>query len=130
MKMRTVKLALAMLLKAGLAHADTVIAEVPDTLPGKSFGGLSGFMAGAAAGGPIGAAIGAGLGWLVGGETQKASGLSGPAYRVSDGQSRETTVRSPGRTWAAGDRVRVVGGRLVTAGDTENTSRSAGVLMP
>ena len=64
------------LLKAGVAQADMVIGEVPDTLPGKGFGGVSGFMAGAAAGGPIGAAIGAGVGWLVGGETHKATGLT------------------------------------------------------
>jgi outer membrane lipoprotein SlyB len=118
MKMRSVLLH-AMLLSAGLTQADTVIKEVPDTLPGKSFGGLSGFMAGAAAGGPVGAAIGAGLGWLAGGETQKATGLSGKAYRVAREDGSEITIRSHARTWSAGDRVRIVGGRLVAAGEAD-----------
>lgn len=74
MKTRTV-LSLTMLLNVGLTQADTVIEKVPDTLPGKGFGGLSGLM--------VGAAIGAGLGWLVVGETQKATGPSGQAYRVA-----------------------------------------------
>lgn len=116
MQKRRISLLFSILFKAGVAHADTVIGEVPDTLPGQGFGGLSGLMAGAAAGGPVGAAIGAGLGWLVGGETQRATGLSYPAYRVSDDAGRVTTVRSPGRIWSAGDRVRVVRGRLVAAG--------------
>jgi len=120
MKTRTVIL-FTMLLNAGLTQADTVIKEVPDTLPGRSFGGLSGFMAGAAAGGPVGAAIGAGLGWLVGGETQKGTGLSGKAYRVAREDGSEITVRSPGRSWTVGDRVHVVGGRLVAAGETDIT---------
>ena len=128
MKMRTVSLLLAMLLNAGLTQADTVIGEVPDTLPGKSFGGLSGFMAGAAAGGPVGAAIGAGLGWLVGGETQKATGLSGQAYRVAREDGSKITIRSPARTWSAGDRVRIVGGRLVAAGEIDNAIPPVSVL--
>ena len=99
MKKRIVSLLFMILLKAGVAQADTVIGEVPDTLPGKGFGGVSGFMAGAAAGGPIGAAIGAGVGWLVGGETHRATGLSGAAYRVLHDDGTVTIVRSPGRTW-------------------------------
>jgi hypothetical protein len=120
--MRTpiVSLLFVMLFNLGLAQADTVIGEVPDTLPGKSFGGLSGFMAGAAAGGPIGAALGAGFGWLVGREAQKSTGLGGKAYRVAREDGSEITVRSPARTWSAGDRVRIVGGRLVAAGANES----------
>jgi len=129
MKNRTFSLLLTMLLKAGVAQADTVIAEVPDTLPGKGSGGLSGFMAGAAAGGPVGAAIGAGLGWLVGGETQKAAGLSGTAYRISREEGGETVVRSPGRKWSPGDRVRIVGARLVAAGDTGGDAQSVDAAM-
>jgi hypothetical protein len=128
METRTVSLLLGMLLNAGLAQADTVIGEVPDTLPGKGFGGLSGFMAGAAAGGPVGAAIDAGLGWLVGGETQKATGLSGQAYRVAREDGSEITDRSPARTWSGGDRVRIVGGRLVAAGETDNAIPPVSVL--
>ncbi|MGE3297173.1 MAG: hypothetical protein AB7I68_07440 [Porticoccaceae bacterium] len=118
MKKCTVLL-LAMLVKVGLTQADTVLEQVPDTLPGKSFGGLSGFMAGAVVGVPIGAAVGAGLGWLVGGETQNATGLSGQAYRIARDDGSEIVVRSPGRSWTAGDHVHVVGGRLVAAGKTE-----------
>lgn len=128
MKIRAVSLLLAMLLSAGIAQGDTVIGEVPDTLPGKGFGGLSGFMAGAAVGGPIGAAIGAGLGWLVGGESQKATGLSGTAYRVAREDGSEITVRSPARTWSPGDRVRVVGSRLVAAGDTADGVQTISAL--
>ncbi|MGD8843621.1 MAG: hypothetical protein PVJ83_09120 [Gammaproteobacteria bacterium] len=127
MKTRTVLL-LVMLLSVGLTQADTVIEKVPDTLPGKGFGGLSGFMVGAAAGGPLGAAIGAGLGWLVGGETQKATGLSGQAYRVAREDGSQITVRSPGRSWTAGDRVHVVGGRLVAAGETDSAIPRVGAL--
>jgi len=129
MKNRTCSLLFTMLLKAGVAQADTVIAEVPDTLPGKGSGGLSGFMAGAAAGGPVGAAIGAGLGWLVGGETQKAAGLSGTAYRISREEGGETVVRSPGRKWSPGDRVHIVGARLVAAGDTGDNLQSVDAAM-
>lgn len=120
MKTRSVLLLLLMSLHVGVTPADTVIGEVPDTLPGKGFGGLTGFMAGAGAGGPIGAVLGAGLGWLVGGETQKATGLSGQAYRVAREDGSEIIVRSPGRSWTAGDRVGVVGGRLVAAGETDS----------
>jgi hypothetical protein len=70
-------------------------------------------MAGAAAGGPVGAAIGAGLGWLVGAEVSRSTELGGPAYRVLRDDGEETVVRSPGRYWSPGDRVRVVGNRLV-----------------
>jgi hypothetical protein len=83
---------------------------VPDTAPGVGFGGVSGFMAGAAAGGPVGAAIGAGLGWLVGAEVSRSTG---PAYRVLRNNEKETVVRSPGRRWSPGDRVLIVGNRLV-----------------
>ena len=128
MQKRRVLIIVTILLNAGVAHADTVIGEVPDTLPGNGFGGLSGFMVGAAAGGPVGAAIGAGLGWLVGGATLQATGLSDPAYRVSDAAGRVTTVRSPGRNWSAGDRVRAVNGRLVAAGGRDSNARSVSAV--
>jgi len=110
MKMLSVSMLLATVLQAGVVHADTVIEEVPDTAPGVGFGGVSGFMAGAAAGGPVGAAIGAGLGWLVGAEVSRSTG---PAYRVLRNNEKETVVRSPGRRWSPGDRVLIVGNRLV-----------------
>jgi outer membrane lipoprotein SlyB len=102
---------LALALQAGLAHGDIVIRAVPDTLPGKSLGGLSGFMIGAVTG-PIGAAVGAGLGWFGGGHAQESAGL-GTAYLVRRDDGTETVVRSPNRTWAPGDTVRIVRGRLV-----------------
>jgi outer membrane lipoprotein SlyB len=118
-----------MLLRVGVSRADTVVAEVPDTLPGQGFGGVSGFMAGAVAGGPVGAAIGAGFGWLAGGETWQATGVSGQAYRVVQEDGREVTVRSPGQTWSVGDRVHIVGGRLVVAEDATDKGPTDGAQM-
>lgn len=113
MKKLNVSMMLALALQAGIAHADTVIEEVPDTLPGKSFGGVSGFMAGAVAGGPVGALLGAGIGWLGGGATQDATGTAGTAYKVKREDGSETVVRSPNRKFAAGDKVQIVANRLV-----------------
>lgn len=113
MKKPGISLVLAIMLQAGVGHADTVTREVPDNLPGKGFGGLSGFMIGAAAGGPIGAVVGIGIGWLVGGETQEATGLSGTTYQVRREDGSETFVRSPNQIWSPGDRVRIVNSRLI-----------------
>jgi len=121
---RSAFLVLVCALRAGALHADTVVEAVPDILPGKGFGGLSGFMAGAAAGGPIGAAIGAGLGWLVGGETHKSTGLGAPAYRVRRSDGSETVVRSPNRSWSPGDRVSIVDSRLVAGGGEGDTPQA------
>lgn len=125
MKKLNVTMLLALALQAGIAHADTVIEEVPDTLPGKSFGGLSGFMAGAVAGGPVGALVGAGIGWLGGGATQEASGAAGTAYKVKREDGSETVVRSPNRKFAAGDRVQIVANRLVADSGGESIDRVA-----
>jgi outer membrane lipoprotein SlyB len=73
---------------------------------------MTGFMVGAT-GGPLGAIAGAGIGWLFGGEVQKTTGLTGKAYRVRRTDGSEVVVRSPGRSWSAGDRVRIVNNRLV-----------------
>ena len=115
MKKLGVSILVAMLLHGGTVHADTVIEEVSDTLPGKGFGGLSGFMAGAAAGGPVGAVLGAGIGWLGGGVAQDASGVAGKAYRVQRDGGNETVVRSPKRSFSPGERVQIVANRLVPA---------------
>lgn len=112
MNERSVSIVLATGLLFSAAQADTVIKAVPDTLPGKGFGALSGFMAGIT-GGPVGALVGTGVGWLFGGKTQDITGLSGNAYRVKREDGSETVVRSPGSTWSPGDRVRIVAGRLV-----------------
>jgi outer membrane lipoprotein SlyB len=120
MKKLNVSILLAMVLQTGIAHADTVIEEVPDTLPGKGVGGLSGFMVGAAAGGPVGALVGAGIGWLGGGETQEASGITGTAYKVKREDGSETIVRSPNRQFAAGDRVQIVANRLIADSAAES----------
>jgi hypothetical protein len=63
----------------GVDSSYTLREEVPDTAPGFTFGGVSGFMGGSAAGGPVGAAIGAGLGWLVGAEASRSTYLGGRA---------------------------------------------------
>jgi len=113
MKKLGISLLVAMVLQAGTVNADTVIKEVPDTLPGKGFGGISGFMTGAAAGGPIGAIIGIGLGWLGGGAIQEAAGSAGKGYHVRREDGSETVIRSPNHEFSPGDRVKIVGNRLV-----------------
>jgi outer membrane lipoprotein SlyB len=120
-KIRTVSLVLLMSLHGGATVADTVIGEMPDTLPASGFGGYSGLMAGFVVGGPVGAAIGAGAGWLAGDTVQKSAGLSGRAYRVRRDDGSEVTVRSPNRTWSSGDRVRIVERRLVAARDAADS---------
>ncbi|MEE9492360.1 MAG: hypothetical protein V3W04_03125 [Gammaproteobacteria bacterium] len=112
MKILSVMLMSALLLSTNV-YADTVVEEIPDTLPGKGFGGLAGIMAGAAIGGPIGA-VGAGLvsAWL-GGEVQEITGLHGQAYRIESLDGDTNTVRSPRQKWSIGDKVQIVDGRLV-----------------
>jgi outer membrane lipoprotein SlyB len=119
-KLNVCLLTVMVVLQAGMVHADTVIDEVPDTLPGKGFGGLSGFMAGAAAGGPVGAIVGTGIGWLGGSATQEAAGAAGKAYRVKREDGSETVVRSPNREFSPGDRVKIVGSRLVALDGSES----------
>lgn len=124
MKTQATFLLVATLLYAGSGFSETVSREASDTTPGKGVGGFSGFMAGAVAGGPVGAVVGAGIGWLVGGETQQATGLGGTAYEVTNKDGSRTTVRSPGRRFSPGDEVRIVNRRLV-AGDRDiQSSRS------
>jgi len=98
-----------LLLGASAVHAATVVEEVPDTLPGKGFAGLSGFMAGMVAGGPVGA-IGASLAsaWL-GGKVQETTGLHGRAYRIENEDGSTSIVRSPQQEWSIGDQVKVNG---------------------
>jgi outer membrane lipoprotein SlyB len=112
MKLKTLLLIFAAILPVGLANADTVIEEVPDTLPGTGFGGLTGFMVGATAG-PFGALAGAGIGALGGALFQRETGFSGHAYRIQKEDGTHAVVRSPGRSWSNGDQVEVVSGRLV-----------------
>jgi len=107
-------------LQAGMVHADTVIEEVPDTLPGKGLGGLSGFMAGIVAGGPVGAILGTGIGWLAGSTVQDATGAAGKAYRVKRKDGSEAVVRSPNRAFSPGDRVTIAGNRLVALDGSES----------
>lgn len=120
MKRLRVSMLLAAVLQAGTVHADTVIEEVPDALPGKGVGGFSGFMAGAAAGGPVGALVGAGIGWLGGGAAQDATGTTGTAYKVKRNDGSEIIVRSPNRRFASGDRVQIVANRLVVDSTVES----------
>ena len=97
---------------AGVVNAGQVVEPVPDTLPGKGFGGLTGFMVGAAVGGPIGAvALGLGSAWA-GGKVQEATGLHGTAYLVERADGKQVVVRAPGQEFSAGDKVDVVGARM------------------
>lgn len=95
--------------------ADQVIEQVPDTLPGKAFGGLSGFMAGSVIGGPAGAIVGALAGaWTVG-ALQNGTAAHDYAYRVEKADGQKVVVRSPGQAWSNGDQVSIVGNRLQAA---------------
>ena len=96
----------------GGVMADKVIETVPDTLPGKGFGALSGFMAGSMIGGPLGAMAGTVVGAWAGGVIQESSGLHRDAYRVERADGSHVVVRSPQRAWSPGDQVAVVDGRL------------------
>jgi len=93
------------LLTLGGVHAGEIARESEDRSSGKSGGGMTGMMVGAI-GGPIGALIGAGVGALVGGSAQDAA------------KGEVKTLRSPGRSFAAGDQVEIRGNRphLKTAG--------------
>ena len=96
----------------GVVNAGQVVEPVPDTLPGKGFGGLTGFMVGAAVGGPISAvALGLGSAWA-GGKVQEATGLHGTAYLVEGVDGKQVVVRAPGQEFSSGDKVDVVGARM------------------
>lgn len=109
--------ALFLLMSHGQLQAAEVIESVPDTLPGKGYGAASGFMAGSISGGPAGGILGAIGGWWLGHGIQRASGLHHNAYLVKEDDGNRKVVRSPGRDWEAGDKVEVVGRRLVEAGE-------------
>ncbi|WP_207891823.1 hypothetical protein [Thiogranum longum] len=96
---------------------------MPDTLPGKAFGGLAGFMVGAAVGGPVGA-IGVGFAsvWL-GGNVQETTGLHGRAYRIKSHDGTIRIVRSPQQQWSIGDQVQVDDNRLAYL-EKQQVSRS------
>ncbi|WP_288355462.1 hypothetical protein [uncultured Cycloclasticus sp.] len=93
-------------------HADTVIKELPDTKPGKIFGGALGFMIGAISG-PAGALAGGGISWFAGGKIHQASGVTGRAYEVKKDDGSLTIIRSPNQQWQPGDKVRIENARLV-----------------
>ena len=99
-------------------QADTVVKEVPDNTPGKGFGGAIGLMIGSV-GGPLGAVAGAGLGLVAGGKIQALFGISGRAYEVESEDGLRKTVRSPNQQWESGDKVQIVGRRLVVDTTTD-----------
>lgn len=94
------------------AMAAEVISAQEDTSTGKVFGGISGLMVGAI-GGPIGAVAGALVGVFGGSAVQESAGLSENAYVVENDDGSLQRVRTPGKTFAPGDQVRVEGIRLV-----------------
>ncbi|ACO76324.1 hypothetical protein AvCA_00570 [Azotobacter vinelandii CA] len=98
------------LLSIGTANADEIVREVKDQTSGKATGGMTGMMVGAV-GGPIGALVGAGVGALFGGSAQEAANGSDRAYVVRTDSGELKTVRSPNRTFAAGDKVEIRGNR-------------------
>lgn len=94
------------------AVAGEVVSAHEDTSTGKVFGGISGLMIGAI-GGPIGAVAGALVGVFGGSAVQESAGLSENAYVVENDDGSLQRVRTPGKTFAPGDQVRVEGIRLV-----------------
>jgi hypothetical protein len=119
MKLSACAVTAAALLHPGIADADVVKQEVPDTIAGKGFGAPAGFMLGAT-GGPFGAEVGALVGgWSVA-AVRKAAGLHGFAYVIQRQDGSEQTVRSPGRLWRAGNEVEVLHGRLIDAHQNNN----------
>lgn len=97
----------------GLVNADVVVNEASDTTLGKGVGAWAGVLVGGAVGGPLGA-VAAGLaGAWTGGQVQESSGLSGTAYLVERDDGSEVIVRSPKREWSRGDKVEIVGNRLI-----------------
>ncbi len=105
----------AALLQANVAGADIVKQEVPDTMGGKGFGGVAGFMVGAASGGLVGAVVGALMGGWSAAKVQEVTGLHGSAYQIEKKDGSEQVVRSPKQHWEIGDEVEVVHGRLIAA---------------
>ncbi|MEZ5524068.1 MAG: hypothetical protein R3E62_03715 [Pseudomonadales bacterium] len=115
MKIFATSLLTLTVLYSAFASADTVVGEEADTTLGKGVGGWAGVLIGGAAGGPVGALAAGALGVWFGGEVQEGTGQSGRAYRVQRDDGSETVVRSPKQTWQQGDRVDVIGNRLVAA---------------
>jgi len=98
------------MLTVSSVNADEIVREVADQTSGKATGGMTGMMVGAV-GGPIGALVGAGVGALLGGSAQDVAGGSDRAYVVRTDSGELKTVRSPNRTFAAGDKVEIRGNR-------------------
>lgn len=117
MNLFTKTLLSAALISSFSAQADTVVRAVPDTAPGKGYGGVTGLMVGSV-GGPLGALVGAGLGWMLGGESQGLLGLEGKAYEVKTSDGRLVTVRSPKVSFEPGEQVIVSNGRLIKKPET------------
>lgn len=131
MKVITTYLLAGLLLNAGLATADVVIAEEADTVVGKMSGGWVGFLLGGVVGGPIGAFALGGAGAWSGGEVQQAAGLEGAAYRIKRDDGSELVVRSPNKNWNQGDHVQVSGHRLVEEerlSSSEDIGKIAGLV--
>ncbi|MFC0710811.1 hypothetical protein [Azorhizophilus paspali] len=84
------------LLSIGTANADEIVREVKNQTSGKAMGGMM---------------VGAGVGALFGGSVQKAANGSDRAYVVHTDSGELKTVRSPNRTFAAGDKVKIRGNR-------------------
>lgn len=115
MKLLTTCLITAALTFPGLANAGVVVAEEADTTLGKGVGGWAGVLIGGAAGGPLGALVVGAAGVWAGGEVQEGTGQSGRAYRVELDDGAERVVRSPKQKWNRGDKVDIVGNRLVAS---------------
>lgn len=113
--MRKILLSAALVLATGV-QADIVVREVPDTAPGKGYGGVTGLMVGSV-GGPLGAVVGVGVGLLLGGEAQEVLGLEGKAYEVRAFDGSLRTVRSPNQIFEPGDEVVIQNGRLIKQAD-------------
>ncbi|MEZ5524044.1 MAG: hypothetical protein R3E62_03595 [Pseudomonadales bacterium] len=115
MKKMASGLLVAVLAFPALVNADVVVSEQADTTLGKGVGGWAGVLLGGAAGGPLGALLVGATGVWAGGEVQEAAGQEGTSYLVRRDNGDEVVVRSPRQSWRQGDRVTIVGNRLVAA---------------
>jgi outer membrane lipoprotein SlyB len=106
-------LLIPMLLLSHQSNADEVVQRVPDNSVGQVIGGWSSVLIGGVLGGPIGAIAGGLAGAWAGGGVQELSGASGNSYVVKQENNTEVLIRSPNYTFEVGDKVKIVGLRVI-----------------
>lgn len=102
-----------MFVVSGNSNADEVIKSVHDTSAGHVIGGWSSVLIEGILGGPIGAIAGDLAGAWAGGNMQELAGKSGNSYVIKQEDNTEQLIRSPNHTFKTGDKVKVVGIRVI-----------------